>query len=92
MPGLVADRCTRCGRVKSPGDIFYLVRIILTCDFDGQLGEMLDMNEEEIQDKIKDEIRKADEKEEDELMDEVYQELSFYLCKNCRDKFIKHPF
>jgi hypothetical protein len=86
MAGLVADKCSQCGAVRQPGAIFYLVHITLTCDFD---GELMDMNSEEIRGKIEEEMQKASEKDEAELMDEVYQELYFYLCKSCRDRFVQ---
>jgi len=89
MPGLVLDHCNRCGMAKEPGAVFYLVRITLTCDFDGGL---VDMNPGEIKAKISEEMRKGLELDEDELMNEVYHELYFYLCKSCRDKFVKKPF
>lgn len=80
------EQCRRCGKPKKAGDIFYLVRMTLTCDFDGELPE----REEGILDKeIKEQLDQAEQKEEQELMDEVFQELSFYICKDCRDWLVK---
>ncbi len=89
MSGLVADHCSRCGLVKRPGDIFYLARIILTCDFDGELAEL---KAEEASAGMSAEMAKASARSEEELMNEVYQELYFYLCKGCRDRFVKRAF
>lgn len=86
MGGFFAGHCRRCARLKQPGDIFYIVRVTLTCDFDGELRELGD---EELAREIKDQLDQAEQKPEQELMDEVYQELGFYLCKKCRDWLVQ---
>jgi hypothetical protein len=80
------EQCRRCGRPKRAGDIFYLVRMTLTCDFDGKLPEL---EEADLEQGIKEQLDRADQKEEQELMDEVFQELNFFICKNCRDWLVK---
>lgn len=83
---LNGNYCTSCGKVKRPGDIFYLVKITLTCDFDGYLEET---EEEGLETKMKDELKKAEKYREEELEAEVYQEIFLYLCKSCRDQLVR---
>lgn len=86
MRELIMNECSWCHIKKEPGAIFYVVRVILTCDFDGELE---DMDTEEIPAKIDEEIKKGLTKDEDELMAEVYQEVHLYLCQKCRGQFLK---
>jgi len=57
----------------------------MVADFDGTLepgrgpGELSSL------------LREIDKKSEDELMAEVVQQMSFVLCKPCRDAWMKSP-
>jgi len=86
MGNYVGDRCSRCGRRKTRGMAFYLTRLTLTSDFDGELEPV---PEKELPREMKKQIARARRMSEKELMDEVYQELYFYLCKGCRDWLVK---
>jgi len=85
---LVADRCSLCAKPKVKGRVFYIVRLTLTADFDGQLE---DIREEDLDSELKRTLKEAAEMDEQELMNEVFQEFCFYLCKSCRDRFVKNP-
>jgi hypothetical protein len=82
MGNYVGDRCSRCGKRKSKGLIFYIIRLTLTCDVEEELEEL---SEEELARGMKEQLAKAGRMSEKELMDEVYQEFYFCLCKSCRD-------
>ncbi len=86
MPEQIPARCSRCGKEKKPGDIFYIVKISLTCDFNGYLKPV----EGELENEIKKELERAEQYTEEELMEQVYQEFHFYLCLKCRNWFVKH--
>jgi len=82
MASSLSRRCGRCGKEKTGGAIFYIVRLTLTCDFDGELE---DLSDEGLAREMKKQLQRAERMSAEELMDEVYQEIYFCLCKNCRD-------
>lgn len=86
MAVYLGQKCGRCNRPKSKGETYYIVRVTLTADFDSELEELAP---EEAEPEMKRQIKQAERMSEKELMDEVYQELYFYLCKGCRDWFVK---
>ena len=88
MGGYLGQKCGRCGKPKTRGAIFYIVRITLTADFNGELEEL---DPEEVEPEMKRHIKEAERMSEQELMDEVFQEWYFYLCKGCRDRLVKEP-
>jgi len=77
--------CARCGRSLRPGQTRYTVTIRVVADFDGVLEERAGGDEVEAI------FREVEEKTEEELMREVVQELSFTLCKPCRDEWVFAP-
>jgi hypothetical protein len=88
MGGYLGQNCSRCGKAKTKGAVFYIVRMTLTADFDGELEEL---DPGEVEPEMKRQIKKAERMSEKELMDEVFQEWYFYLCKGCRDWFVEQP-
>jgi len=89
MIALSVERCSSCNKPKTPGTIFYLVKISLTADVDLELEEL---SKEELEREIQREFALALRRDEAELNNEVYQEIYYYLCSRCRDNFIKDPF
>jgi hypothetical protein len=88
MVVMCAKSCSRCGRPKNTGDVFYVARVTLTADVEEELAELPG---EDIRGAMRKQIESANSKSEQELMDEVYQEIYFYLCKSCRDWFTGGP-
>lgn len=85
----MADQCcARCGKSLPTGSIKYIVEIQILSDFDGFLPFCDEAQSEEIQRLIK----QMEDLEAQELEEEVYQEMSFYLCVQCKKNFADNPF
>ncbi len=84
--GNANKNCARCGMLLDSGETSYAVTISAVADFDGALvppdspKEMSQM------------WKQVERKSEQELSDEVFQKVSFFLCKPCRDQWINAPF
>ena len=77
------NKCLKCGKKFSEGELKYKINMVIASDFDGVLGE----TEEEAEvDELMEEIES---KEPEELEEEVYKEINFLLCKPCRDVFVR---
>jgi hypothetical protein len=80
--------CNRCGGYLPEGSIRYTVHIQILSDFDGLIlyqGE--DVAEEAY--KI---CNDFEEVEDPDPETDMFQELSFVLCENCKNKFAQDPF
>jgi hypothetical protein len=82
--------CWRCGKELPLGGLAYVVNIKVFAEFDGLLLEPEEGIDNELR-RLMEQVEKSDPKE---LEKEVYQEVTLYLCKSCRDRFveeIQHP-
>lgn len=77
----------KCGKELPEGSLKYVVDIRVYADFDGVLNFPKGDIEEEVH-RLMEEIEQMD---PHELEKEVYQELGFFLCKGCRDRFMEDP-
>jgi len=88
---VVKDRqCSRCGKELPPGSLNYVVNVRVFSDFDGVLLDP----EEGIDRQMKEVLDQIQELDPEELEKEVYEEFNLFLCKRCRDQFVKetqHP-
>jgi hypothetical protein len=82
--------CFRCGKRLQPGDLFYVVHIKVFSGFDGILSETAEGIDEQLMELLE-QVQKLDPKE---LEKDVYEEITWIVCKSCRDRFvdeIQHP-
>ncbi len=77
--------CARCGRSLATGGTHYLVSITLVADYNGTIPES---HREGGVDYL---LQEIESKSQDELENEIYQQLSFVLCKGCRDEYVTNP-
>jgi hypothetical protein len=82
--------CFRCGKKLQPGNLFYVVHIKVFSGFDGILSETAEGIDEQLMELLE-QVQKLDPKE---LEKDVYEEITWIVCKSCRDRFvdeIQHP-
>ncbi|MGA2315083.1 MAG: hypothetical protein ABSG71_01715 [Thermodesulfobacteriota bacterium] len=82
--------CFRCGKRLQPGNLFYVVHIKVFSGFDGILSEPA----EGIDEQLKALLEQTQNLNPKELEKEVYEEITWIVCKSCRDRFvdeIQHP-
>ena len=77
-------RCDRCGKELEQGCLSYVVRIRIVADFDGVLLEP----EEGFEHELKQALEQLETASPEELEKEVYEEMTLFLCKSCRDRFV----
>lgn len=78
--------CNHCGEELSEGSLRYVVDIAIFADYDGSIDEEPEGN---IEDKIKQILESMEGMDPKRLEDDIYQEISFILCKPCRDRLKK---
>jgi len=80
------NSCFRCGTEFPEGGVRYRVDIRVAADTGGVVSDVEDLNKEleTLLDVIKG-------KDETELEQEVHQSFRFYLCRPCRDDYLKGP-
>ena len=79
-------RCHRCGVGFPEGSVRYKVEVRVNADTGGELATVEDLEKE--LDHLLNVIEGKDEKE---LEREVHTELTFYLCRACRDEYLAGP-
>lgn len=73
--------CSKCKRFFSEGITNYIVKIKIISDFDGIIPEY---DEREFSKTYQTCLNLSSQ----ELEDDVYQEISFKICKECKDNFV----
>ncbi|MBI5574129.1 MAG: hypothetical protein HY919_06220 [Elusimicrobia bacterium] len=77
--------CQKCGRkIKSR----YIIKIASYSAHDGLDVNLLDLGKD-IKKEIKKLVKIASKKSEKQLLEDIYTLDEFWLCKECRDGFIK---
>lgn len=79
-------RCYSCAKHLSEGSLKYVVEVKSFADFDGYLEDYPGDVESGMVELLK-ELEDMDQKT---LEEDVYQEMTFILCKACKDKFYKN--
>jgi hypothetical protein len=77
--------CSRCGKNLAPGSLTYVVNVRVFADFDGVLLEP----EEGMDRELEQILEQVEEANASELERDVYEEFTLFLCKRCRDRFVK---
>jgi len=77
------SRCLKCGKNFKEGNLRYKVNILVNSDFDG----VIDESEDEIN--LQELMHEIQKREAEELEEEIHKEISFLLCKPCRDVFVR---
>jgi len=77
--------CARCGQEIPEGSVKYIVHIKIISDFDG----FIPYSEEDTSEEIQRLLREMEDMDVQEVEDDVYQELSVYLCIQCKKKFTR---
>ena len=77
--------CALCGKDLPKGSLKYIVRINIMSDFDGCVACSDDNPSEEIQELLED----MDSIGEGMLEEDTCQELSIYLCIQCKKRFAR---
>ena len=83
-------KCFRCGKELPLGSLTYLIQIKVLADFDGWLLEP----EEGVDRQLKQILEQIEPLDPQDLEKEVYEEITWIVCKSCRDRFIddiQHP-
>ncbi len=81
-----SDRCFRCGTAFPKGGVRYRVDIRVAADTGGEVEETADLNEE-----LEHLLSVIEGTDEEELEREVHTDFRFYLCRACRDEYLKGP-
>ena len=76
--------CSICGKELIPGRAFYTACIRVFAGFDGVLPEP----DGEIDHPLAQAIEETHRWTPEELEKDVYEEVTLFLCKSCRDRFI----
>jgi hypothetical protein len=79
------QECYRCGRRFEPGSLKYVIKISVISDFDGVIEESENLNMEE---EINHILQEIEDWSAEELEKDVFQEISFTLCKSCKEHFM----
>ncbi len=79
-------RCHRCGVGFPEGSVRYKVEVRVNADTGGELATVEDLEKE--LDHLLNVIEGKDEKE---LEQDVHTELTFFLCRACRDEYLRGP-
>ncbi len=82
--------CFRCRKELQTGGLFYVVHIKIFSGFNGILAEPSEGLDQPLKELLE-EVQKLDPRE---LEKEVYEEITWVVCKSCRDRFvdeIQHP-
>ncbi|MEO0184451.1 MAG: hypothetical protein ABIL22_02255 [candidate division WOR-3 bacterium] len=82
---MASQKCSRCQKIISPGDLFYRLIIKVFADFDGIIN-IKDANVD-----IHKELEKIKSVPEDLLEEEVFKEFSFILCPRCKEIYCANP-
>jgi len=85
VKSMESQRCFRCGNDLRPGSLKYVVHIRVYADFDG----LLSISDEDIEGAMDRILEAVESRDPSDLEREVYQEIGFYLCKGCRDRFVR---
>lgn len=81
-----SGRCFRCGADFPGGGIRYRVDIRVAADTGGEVSDIKDL-EKELQ-----HLLKVIEGEDEQTLErEVHTDFTFYLCRVCRDEYLKGP-
>ncbi|MBW2306399.1 MAG: hypothetical protein JRG73_05620 [Deltaproteobacteria bacterium] len=80
--------CYKCGRQLEPGSLKYVIKITAVSDFDGVIQEP---ENQDIEGEINHILREIEEWPAYELEKDVCQEISFVLCKACKEHFLLNP-
>jgi hypothetical protein len=81
-----SDRCFRCGAMFPRGGLRYRIDIRVAADTGGEVDEAGNLSEELIH-----LLSVIEGKDEDELEREVHEDFRFYLCKACKDEYLRGP-
>ncbi len=79
-------RCHRCGVEFPEGSVRYKVEVRVTADTGGELATVEDLEKE-----LDNLIKVIEGKDEKELEQDVHTELTFHLCRACRDEYLSSP-
>ncbi len=82
--------CSRCGKNLPAGSLAYVVRVRVFADFDGVIVEP----EGDIDRHLEDLLHQIEREDPETLEKEVHEDFAVFLCKSCRDRFVKelrHP-
>ncbi len=82
--------CSRCGKELPAGSLAYVVHVRVFADFDGVIVEP----EGNIDQHLEDLLHHIEREDPETLEKEVHEDFAVFLCKNCRDRFVKelrHP-
>ena len=79
------QECYRCGKPLEPGSLKYVIKITAVSDFDGVIQES---KNPDIEGEINQILQEIEDWPADELERDVYQEISFVLCKACKEHFM----
>jgi hypothetical protein len=82
-----SERCCGCGKELPEGQLRYVVNIRAVADFDGVLPKISGDLEEEIASAL----AEAEQMDSCELEKDVHQEVTFFLCKRCKEEFMSDP-
>jgi len=77
--------CSRCQAVFAEGGIRYRVDLHVTAD--NGTGATTD----ELESELRELLELLEGKEPAQVEDEMHTNLHFYLCKACRDEYLKGP-
>jgi len=83
------QECYRCGKKLEPGSLKYVIKISVISEFDGVIEEPENQNMEE---EINTILQELEDWPAEELEKDVFQEISFILCKDCKDHFMLNSF
>ncbi len=79
-------RCHRCGVEFAEGAVRYKVEVRVNADTGGELATVEDLEKE-----LDNLLNVIEGKDEKELESDVHTELTFFLCRACRDEYLRGP-
>lgn len=81
-----SDRCFRCGIKFPEGGLRYKVDITVAADTGGEISDVRELEQE-----LDHLLKVIEGTDEDELEREVHTDYRFYLCKACKDEYLRGP-
>lgn len=80
------DHCFRCGAKFPEGNLRYRVDIRVAADTGGEVADTANLEEE-----LEHLLEVIEGTDEDELEREVHTDFRFYLCRACKDEYLRGP-